>query len=106
VHKRREARGLTSVGKQVRLLLLVFTVIFLMFVVEQGIGQGPSLQPHSCSVDLEEAQHTLSSPLPVICLRFSCYFPLYYFMLAMLCMTMKRQNDIMLLPRDVPHRFT
>jgi len=45
-----------------------------MFVTEQGIGQGTSSQPYSCSVDLEEAQHTLSSSLPVICLRIFCHF--------------------------------
>jgi len=45
-----------------------------MFVTEQGIGQRTSSQPYSCSVDLEEAQHTLSSSLPVICLRIFCHF--------------------------------
>lgn len=71
MHKRREARGLTSVGKQVRRSPMVLGV-FLMFVAEQGTGQGPSSQPRSCSLNLEEAQHTLSSSLPLICLRIFC----------------------------------
>jgi hypothetical protein len=45
---------------------------FLMFVAEQGTGQGPSSQPRSCSLNLEEAQHTLSSSLPLIYLRIFC----------------------------------
>lgn len=43
-----------------------------MFAAEQGIGQGPSSQPRSCSLNLEEAQHTLSSSLPLIYLRIFC----------------------------------
>ena len=69
VHKRREARGLTSVGKQVSLNARSCTHRGLtsLCLSEPWPWQGSPLQPHSGLVHLEKAQHPQPPPLPVIC---------------------------------------
>ena len=70
VHKRREARGLTSIGKQVSSTVFFYMwqpFINLPHSTEPWSRQGSPLQPHSGLVDLEEAQHPQPPPLPVIC---------------------------------------
>jgi hypothetical protein len=74
VHKRREARGLTSIGKQVRHNHRTLRMIPDTFWTESWAGQGSSSQPHTRSLDLEEAQHAQPSSLPVIlCTVVSCF---------------------------------
>jgi hypothetical protein len=41
-------------------------VVLTRCLIEPWLGQGPSSQPHTCSVDLEEAQHPQPPSLPVI----------------------------------------
>jgi hypothetical protein len=69
VHKRREARGLTSIGKQVR-VANVEELLKSHFCVESRIRQGPSPQSYSRSFYLEKTQHSQSSPIPLIA---ACY---------------------------------
>lgn len=69
VHKHRESRGLTSIGKKVCLSSFVYppdTRLLTSFHSEPWSRQGSPLQPHPRLVDLEEAQHPLSPSLPVI----------------------------------------
>lgn len=67
MHKRRETRGLTSVGKQVCIFLCAMTIVALIALPkEPWIGQRQPSQPHSWMVHLEEAQYPQSPPLPVI----------------------------------------
>ena len=64
VHKRREARGLTSVGKQVRLIIpLVIIDVSNLMLPEPWFGQRSPPQPHSRPLNLEETQHSQPSSL-------------------------------------------
>lgn len=75
VHKRREARGLTSIGKQVRRVTRRASVLpspcnhnvltARLNPVEPRSGQGQPLQSHPTGVHLEKAQHPQPPPLPV-----------------------------------------
>jgi hypothetical protein len=67
VHTRREARGLTSIGKQVRDTALK-TWSFPDEPIESWIGQGPPSQSYPCSFYLEETQHSQPPSLPLIIL--------------------------------------
>lgn len=77
VHNRREASGLISIGEQSR-----------------GLGKGHRPQSRTCSLYLEETQHTqpaslslISSSFLLICACSSCYvLPLHH----------KNMNDILL----------
>lgn len=82
VHKHRESRGLTSIGKKVRQLLSnkCLVQVKLMFLcAEPWSRQGSPLQPHPRLVDLEKAQHAFSASLPVNfrCVVLFCYLLLY-----------------------------
>lgn len=65
VHKHRESRGLTSIGKQVRYTLFTVLDIRLRLVSEPWSRQGSPSQPHPRSCYLAEAQHPLSPQVPV-----------------------------------------
>jgi hypothetical protein len=67
VHKRREARGLTSIGKQVRLVYFTPQEHRAHPIpLESWLGQRTSPQPHACPLDLEETQYSQPSSLPLI----------------------------------------
>ena len=66
VHKRREARGLTSIGKQVCCIHSLFYYIKLTRSTEPWSWQRTPVQPHASCGYLEKAQHPQPSSLPVI----------------------------------------
>jgi ribosomal protein L15E len=65
VHKRREARGLTSIGKQVSVIPLK-RGFYSRRCLESWYRQGSQVQQHTPCGDLEKTQHSQPAPLPMI----------------------------------------
>ncbi|KAB5592190.1 hypothetical protein CTheo_4341 [Ceratobasidium theobromae] len=80
VHKRREARGLTSIGKQASLPCVNFGIYFLTFIQNRGLGKGNRYN-HTPSRSTWKRHNTCTASLSVATdERLVCYFlhPLYY----------------------------
>jgi ribosomal protein L15E len=79
VHKRREARGLTSVGKQVSRasVMPLKRGFYSRRCPESWYRKGSQVQQHTPCGDLEKTQHTQPAPLPMIVFFYIQCTPVY-----------------------------
>jgi Ribosomal L15 len=80
VHKRREARGLTSIGKQVSwATVIVLGTWFFTHVPcpESWYWKGSQVQQHTSCGNLEKTQHSQPPPLPMIVFFIYTCTPVY-----------------------------
>ena len=91
VHKKREARGLTSVGKQVGQILMMSAKRFLTHITcpESRYWKRSEVQQHAPCGHLEKAQHAQPPPLPMI-VNFLCYARLSTHNTSHVCMRMPK----------------
>lgn len=74
VHKRRETRGLTSVGKQVGRITMMSAkrVPLLITCPEPRYWKGSEIQQHTSCGHLEKTQHAQPPPLPMMVFFLCC----------------------------------